>query len=322
MLSPKRLAAEDPIARIIALAEDAIIIINSQQQIILFNEAAESIFGYRAGEIQGQPLDILIPMLLVAAHRRHVQNFAKSPCASRRMDERGLIAGRRKDGTEFPAEASICRTTVDGDTVFAVILRDVSERVREQQILEQAVHEKEELLKEVHHRVKNNLQVLSSLLNLRSRGVVGPEALRALRDSHDRIHALALIHELLYQSGNFEAVDVARFLGQLVTKLANVHHVSVGQVTLSAAAGNARMTPDGSIMLGLLLNEMLAKSGPAPIQVDLDRRNDKLVLRVEQSDDTGSQKTRVEEMARELNAEVDVRTCGDCGLETAFPDPV
>ncbi len=320
MLSPRRLAASDPIAGIVAQAEDAIILADHQQRILLFNRGAETIFGYRAEEVQGQPLDILIPMSQVAAHRRHVENFAHGPSTARRMEERGQIAGRRKDGSEFPAEASICRTEVDGEMVFGVILRDVTEHVREQQILKQAILEKEQLLKEVHHRVKNNLQVLTSLLNLRSRVAGGKEAVLALRDSHDRIHALALIHELLYRSGNLDSVDVPRFLSQLAPKLGNAHSLSVAPVKYSPAAGNARMTADDSIKLGLLLNEMIVNSMQSPVEVTLDRGEGKLVLRVQRGGDASSQKTRVQEMARQLNADVDIRTSGEGGLEAAFRD--
>jgi PAS domain S-box-containing protein len=94
----------------------------------LFNKGAEAIFGYHAAEMMGRPLDALIPRRFLASHRTHVTRFATSADARRPMNERGTLVGLRKDGGEFPAEATISKFTVKGETVMSVRLRDITQR--------------------------------------------------------------------------------------------------------------------------------------------------------------------------------------------------
>ncbi|HUL13037.1 MAG TPA: PAS domain S-box protein, partial [Methylococcaceae bacterium] len=117
------------------IADDAIISIDSHQRITLFNQGAERVFGYTASEVIGRPLDLLIPQHLGAAHRKHIEEFAQSPEVARPMGQRREVSGRRRDGSEFPAEASISKLDLDGELMFAVILRDITERKRAEEAL-------------------------------------------------------------------------------------------------------------------------------------------------------------------------------------------
>jgi PAS domain S-box-containing protein len=115
---------------IVELSEDAILSVDSERRICLFNQGAERIFGYRAQEILGKPLDVLLPRRYVESHRQHVESFAASLNNLRPMNERGALFGLRKDGTEFPAEASISKFEVGGEQVLTARLRDVTDRRR------------------------------------------------------------------------------------------------------------------------------------------------------------------------------------------------
>ncbi|MBS1227760.1 MAG: domain S-box protein [Proteobacteria bacterium] len=113
---------------ILAIADDAIIATDKQRRISLFNHGAEKVFGYAAAEIIGQSLDRLLPPRFHARHAAHLQAFAQSADVARGMAERREVVGLRKDGSEFPAEASISRLDLAGEQVFTVILRDISDR--------------------------------------------------------------------------------------------------------------------------------------------------------------------------------------------------
>nr|MBI3611963.1 response regulator [Nitrospirota bacterium] len=113
---------------LIDAAADAIITVDENQRILLFNQEAERIFGYTAAETIGQSLDLLLPSRLVEMHRRHIPGFAAAPETSRRMGSRGEVFGRRKDGTEFPAEATIFKLRQEEQTILTAILRDITER--------------------------------------------------------------------------------------------------------------------------------------------------------------------------------------------------
>ncbi|MBD1885688.1 PAS domain S-box protein [Microcoleus vaginatus] len=115
-------------AGILEIANDAIISIDRTQRITLFNQGAEKMFGYKIEDILGKPLNLLLPEQFRDAHPQHIKQFAQSSTRARKMGERGEILGRRRDGTQFSAEASISRLEMADETVLTVILRDISDR--------------------------------------------------------------------------------------------------------------------------------------------------------------------------------------------------
>lgn len=115
---------------IVSLSADAIVSVDGARRIRLFNEGAHEVFGYEADEILGRPLETLLPERFRNGHEEAFDAFASSGDVARHLADRPTIFGVRKDGSEFPAEASISRLEVEGETIFTVILRDVSERRR------------------------------------------------------------------------------------------------------------------------------------------------------------------------------------------------
>lgn len=136
------------LAGIIASAMDAIITIDAHQHIILFNPAAEAIFGCSAERARGQPLEQFIPERFRAAHHEFVREFERSGATHRTMGSPKEVLSLRANGQEFPAEASISRLEADGHVLMTVILRDVSERKRAEQALRQAHAELEQRVAE------------------------------------------------------------------------------------------------------------------------------------------------------------------------------
>ncbi len=143
---------------ILAIADDAIISVDSKQRIVLFNQGAEKVFGYTRDEIIGKPLDILLPERFADPHRRHIEAFAKSSDVSRTMGQRREVFGRRKDGSDFPAEASISKLDLGGELVFTVILRDIAERKKSAE----ALHASEKLARGQVEALKKTLDALAT----------------------------------------------------------------------------------------------------------------------------------------------------------------
>jgi len=122
-------ASEAKFSGILDIAADAIISVDTHQRILHFNRGAERIFGYVAAEAIGQSLDLLLPARFRSAHGAHLRGFAQARETARQMGDRREIFGQRKDGSEFPAEASISKLSmIDGEQVYTVLLRDVTER--------------------------------------------------------------------------------------------------------------------------------------------------------------------------------------------------
>jgi PAS domain S-box-containing protein len=134
----------DHLAGILDIAEDGIVTSDAQSRIVLFNQGAEKIFGYAAAEVLGRSLNQLLPPRYAADHDRHVAAFARSPDPSRRMGERSAVFGRRKDGTEFPAEVSISKLGTSGGTLFTAIVRDITERKQAEAAIRQLNEELEQ----------------------------------------------------------------------------------------------------------------------------------------------------------------------------------
>jgi PAS domain S-box-containing protein len=134
--------SEAKVSGILAISADAIVSIDEQQRITMFNHGAEAIFGYSAAEVIGAPLDVLIPERHRAVHRTHVETFAAGPETANRMGPRSrLTVGLRKSGEEFPADATISKLEVGGTRILTVALRDITEQRRnenEQEFLAEA----------------------------------------------------------------------------------------------------------------------------------------------------------------------------------------
>lgn len=333
------LVSADPLARILDLADDAIISVDADEHIVLFNQGAEKIFGYTRDEILGQPLNTLLPPRFIGAHHCHIREFAASPVAARTMGERREIFGRRKGGIDFPAEASISKSKYEGAWLFTVILRDITERKIADESIRASLREKEVLLKEIHHRVKNNLQVVSSLLGLQSRNLEHPQMRKMFQESQDRVHSMALIHESLYQSEDLSEIDFPAYIDQLVAHLFRSYGVDSSRVRLEALIDNIRLSIDTAVPCGLIINELVSNSlkyafpagNSGRIKVEM-REEGLHRIRLEVSDDgiglpagVGLAGTKslglrlVHTLADQLGASVEVVSDGGARITLIFP---
>ncbi|HEX7285309.1 MAG TPA: PAS domain S-box protein [Candidatus Angelobacter sp.] len=142
-------ASQARFAGILEICADAVISMDRDQRITLYNQAAEGIFGYAAKEIMGRQLEILIPQRFREAHRKHVDEFAQGTRHNLVMTERRAVSGRRKDGREFPLAASVSKLAINGEEIFTIICSDITNQVRAEEELRRA-HDDLEL--RVHER--------------------------------------------------------------------------------------------------------------------------------------------------------------------------
>jgi len=238
--------------------------VDDRQRIVLFNAAAEQVFRCPAGEALGQPLERFIPAASREAHRRHMEEFGRRGLISRRMGLRE-VTGLRADGDVFPAEAAISLTEAGGQKLSTVILRDITERKQADRQLRQtlaekeaALADKEALLREVHHRTKNNLQMLCDLLYLQTETLRGEEGKTALQDAYQRIYAIARLHEQLYQSMQSGRIRLDEYLARLVAGFKDVYPGVA--VRLETLGDDLCLDLDRAVHVGLVANELLTNA--------------------------------------------------------------
>jgi PAS domain S-box-containing protein len=158
---------------------------------------------------------------------------------------------------------SRARRTVDADGVPVRVtgtVIDVTEQKQAEERTLSALAEKELLLKEVHHRVKNNLQVICSLLGMQAAALEDRSAILALRESHDRVQSMAMVHEMFYGSESLGDIDFREYAQRLLSELSASFGVASSRVRLNAAVSPLRLDIDRAIPCGLILNELICNS--------------------------------------------------------------
>lgn len=140
---------------------------------------------------------------------------------------------------------------------FLSLVTDIADITKTQRRLEILIQEKDALLKEVHHRVKNNLQVIASLLRMEIRRHTLPQVVSVLKSMQGRIYAMAQLHESLYRSGTFASVDLGQYLSQIANETFQTQCTSEQPVTLRLDMGSVRVGMDQAIVLGLIVNELV-----------------------------------------------------------------
>jgi PAS domain S-box-containing protein len=138
------------------------------------------------------------------------------------------------------------------------VVVDITDRQHVEERLHASLHEKEVLLKEIHHRVKNNLQIVSSLLDLQADALPDPQVRTVFEDSQQRIQAMALIHESLYQSEDLAHIDAASYIQRLCARLSQAHHLVAERVAIMVRANAVRLEVQMAIACGLILQELIS----------------------------------------------------------------
>lgn len=258
----ERKRLEERFRRVVEYAPSAMVMIDSGGKIVLVNAQTESLFGYPRSALIGQSVEMLVPQNLRGEHVAFRKGFFSDPQARPMGAGRDLFACRA-DGTTFPVEIGLNPIeTEEGPMVLASVV-DITERRRAQEKIENALQEKIVLLNEVHHRVKNNLQVISSLLNLQAQHVDDPLLRQALGESQGRVRAMALTHQLLYERKDYSRIDLGDYIERLSQLLLSSYRgSSSARITLRCDLPVEPLYLDFErvIPCGLIVNELVTNA--------------------------------------------------------------
>ena len=238
-------------------AKDFIFTISEDGIITSLNPAFEKITGWLCHEWLGKNFEPLVhpddlSFIIELNHR-----FLKGETMPSSIETRLLS----KAGEYLLMDISIVPQTMNGKVISILgIAHDITKRMRAEEKLKESLKEKEILLREIHHRVKNNMQVISGLLMLQEELSKDEKVIGMIKDSQNRIASMALIHEKLYKSENLSKIDFKEYIEDLVSGLFESYGVSQSKVALNVSIDNIPMGIDLAIPCGLIINELVSNS--------------------------------------------------------------
>ncbi len=249
--------AEAKFRGLLESAPDGIVVVDSSGRIAIVNTQTERIFGYNRNELIGQRVEVLVPDRYQTSHS--IDRQAYTACPRTRPMGAGLpLMGKKKDGAEFPIEISLSPLKTESDTLIISIIRDITKRREAEDRIKASLREKEVLLKEIHHRVKNNLQVTSSLLRLQSSYTQDPGAREMFIECQNRIRSMALVHEKLYQSSDLSRINMSDYAQTLGLLLMRSFGIEPGRIRLEVPQNDVMLPIGTAVPSALILNELIS----------------------------------------------------------------
>ena len=244
---------------LVELANNSIILTDSNGKIILWNRSAQRMFGYSEDEILGKPISILFP----AEYHESYQKVMDNPYNFTNSQNTGVIYesyGFKKDKSKFILEISHISWKINDEKFYCAIIRDITDNKRAENEVKESLKEKEALLKEIHHRVKNNMQIISSLLSLQSRYIKDKESFGVFKESQNRVKSMAMIHERLYNSKGLSKIDFREYVENLVYDLFYSYGINQNFIKIEIDTDDISLNVDTAIPCGLILNELVTNS--------------------------------------------------------------
>ncbi len=302
----ERKNAEEKYRLVVENANSLIVII--QDGLVKFaNPSLMRITGYSLDEVISRPfLDFMH-----AGDHESASSFHAGNLLGKTYSEVNDFRIIKKNGEIFWTSIAGTLTEIDGKPAMLYFLTDITARKAAEGMLTASLQEKEILLKEIHHRVKNNFQVITSLLSLQRRRISDPGTAALFDESQNRIRAMSLIHEKLYQSRNLSGIDLAEYISTLVHELYDSYRTSSGVVALKFDLQPMTIDIERAIPCGLILNELVTNAFKYAFPPEL-MRHPSLMLGLRTED--GKVEMTVRDNGVGLPAEVGLNKTNSLGL--------
>lgn len=244
-----------PISAMLDFSSDCIIVLDADLRIVQLNDNYLDFSGYTRDELVGTSvLDRDLPVLTDGIDPHIFEEVLRGQDLSREL-------WWEADGEEFSFLIKMIPTVFDdGQPGATVILENITELKRTEQELKFALAEKDQLLTEIHQRIRNNLQVISSLINLQTSDVSDPDAQRIVQQTQSRIEALALVHDNLHDSPDHMHIWVENYVNELVESLFVTYRVPEEQVHYSVNAPGVLIGLDTAVSFGLIISELVTNA--------------------------------------------------------------
>ncbi len=250
---------------ITGMMSDVVWTTDADFKVTYMSPSVEKVTGFTVEEHMSHQInDIITPESLARVMEQFAEEMRKDALG-------GTDPGRavtidcehyHRDGSTVIMENTV-RAIRDGDGLLIGlhgVSHDITERWQMEEQVRRSLREKETLLREVHHRVKNNFQVILSLLNLQSANIENRDLHKYFAEAQNRIRSMALVHELLYQSGDISRLDISRYLTTIVNELHSSYHHAVPACEPRIEAGRIELNIDQAIPCGLIINELLTNA--------------------------------------------------------------
>ena len=315
-------------------SRDAIFIADENARFVEVNQAACELTGYSREELLNMRIPDLHGEADLHAYKKYFHRIMKGESI---LSKAKIL---RKDGTKVDTEFSNKRIFIDGIPYIHTVARDISEWIKAKEKIKTSLKEKEIMLHEIHHRVKNNMQIIISLMRIQGRKAKYKETKKYLQTLQDRVYSMSLIHDHFYKETQLDKINVASYIKELINHLFFIHNKKEGQIKITLDLEEIYLDLNKAIPFGMLINEIITnilkhafpgrKKGELSLRLyrDGNRKIRLLVndngigipeeVNIENPSTIGLQ--LIKDLTQQLGGEIQIKSNGGTKIKLIFPE--